>query len=328
MRPEVAPRPQHSICRKIAIVHHRKLESSESMSAIRSAITIRTLSSHHDFRQAEQAQRIGWELRDDTQVVPLHVLLTAQKNGGLAAGAFNGSGQMIGFLFGFLGLHHDGGLKHCSHLMCIDPATRAKGIGTALKRFQADYVRGQGFDLITWTYDPLEGANATLNISRLRAITKTFYPDLYGNFDDALNTGLPTDRLEVEWWINTPRVIDPGPIQPTRMSLVAVGAQLLNPTELCGTIRCPPAVSVSETISNLKLPAALLLLEVPVSYQSVKREAMTIAKAWRQHSAQWFTHLFDAGYIVTDFITERGKDSAESRNFYVLQSAFDVHKSG
>jgi len=287
-------------------------------SALNTAVTIRTLASHNDYRQAEQAQRVGWELRDDTQVVPLHVLITAQKNGGLAAGAFDPSGQMIGFLFGFLGLHTDGRLKHCSHLMCIDPRSRGSGIGTALKRFQAEYVRKQRIDLITWTYDPLEGANATLNIARLRAITHTFYGNLYGNFDDALNAGLPTDRLEVEWWINSPRVIDPLVTRPTREILVDSGAQLINPTEICGAIRCPSTTPMTNVLGDNKHLAPILLLEIPASYQSIKRESMTIAQNWRQHSGQWLMALFDAGYTIIDFIAENGNSAAESRNFYVL----------
>jgi predicted GNAT superfamily acetyltransferase len=284
------------------------------------AITVRTLSSHNDYRQAEQAQRIGWELRDDTQVIPLHVLLTAQKNGGLAAGAFDETGQMVGFLFGFLGLHPDGHLKHCSHLMCIDPQVRSAGIGAALKRFQADYVRAQGIDLITWTYDPLEGANATLNIARLRAITHTFYGNLYGDFDDALNAGLPTDRLEVEWWINTPRVTNPTTRRISRLALLESGAQLLNPTEICGTFRCPPELSITGTLTDKSTLPAVLLLEVPAAYQALKRESMAAAKAWRQHSGQWLPALFEAGYTITDFITERGETTTDARNFYVLET--------
>ena len=278
--------------------------------------TCRALYSHADFRMAEAAQRVGWELRDETQIIPLHVLLTAQMNGGLVAGAFDPAGRMVGFLFGFLGLQRDGRLKHCSHLMCVEPALRSQGIGTALKRFQSEYVRTQGIALITWTYDPLEGANARLNIGQLRAFSRTFYPNLYGAFDDALNAGLPTDRLEVEWWINTPRVTDPPPAARTLASWIESGAVLLNSTHSHGPIRQPSDHDALTFDAQSDYPA--LLLEIPAAYQTIKRESMASAEAWRQHSGQWLTALFAAGWVITDFSGERGPAAADARSFYVL----------
>ncbi len=136
-----------------------------------STISIRTLVTISDYQQAEIIQARIWSMPDTGDVVPLHVLLTAQKNGGLVAGAFVPSGEMIGMLFGFVGLTPDGKPKHCSHLMGVLPGIRRQHIGQALKLFQRQYVLAQGIDLITWTFDPLEGVNASLNIARLGSIT-------------------------------------------------------------------------------------------------------------------------------------------------------------
>ena len=148
---------------------------------------IRPLRTLDDFRAAEDVQRAAWQ-SDELDIVPLHMLLTVAKNGGVALGAF-AQDQLIGFVFGFLGTgeHRYGPeapaavkLKHCSHQMGILPEWQSKGVGFALKVAQREAVRGQGLRLITWTYDPLESKNARLNILKLGAVCHTYYRDLYG----------------------------------------------------------------------------------------------------------------------------------------------------
>ena len=138
----------------------------------------------------------------------LHMLITAVHNGGLVLGAFIEE-KMIGFVFGFPGLETtpDGPRpKHCSHMMGIHPDHRDGGIGFALKRAQWQMVRHQGLDHITWTYDPLLSRNAYLNIAKLGAVCTTYRRSEYGDMRDGLNAGLPSDRFQLDWWINTRRV--------------------------------------------------------------------------------------------------------------------------
>ena len=145
-----------------------------------------------------------WDL-PDVEVVPLHVLITAAKNGGLLLGAFDGE-TLAGFVFGFPGLTPDGKLKHCSHMAGVHPAYRDRGLGYSLKLAQRLHVLAQGIDLITWTFDPLETRNATLNFHKLGAICNTYLPNLYGEMHNGLNAGLPSDRFQVDWWIASERV--------------------------------------------------------------------------------------------------------------------------
>jgi predicted GNAT superfamily acetyltransferase len=66
-----------------------------------SEITIRTADSVADMLQVEDLQRVIWG-GDETEVIPVHLLLTVAHNGGVLLGAFEGE-RMIGFVFGFLG---------------------------------------------------------------------------------------------------------------------------------------------------------------------------------------------------------------------------------
>lgn len=142
------------------------------------SLEIRHLSAPGDAGHAANLQRLIWGGDD----VPAHVLLAAEYNGGLCAGAFVG-GTLAGFVWGFLGLDSrvdPPRLKHCSHQLGVHPDYRNRGLGFLLKRFQWEFVRGQGIELITWTYDPLLATNAHLNIARLGATCATYRRDEYG----------------------------------------------------------------------------------------------------------------------------------------------------
>ena len=172
--------------------------------------TIRLLESAEDMTAVEELQRQVWP-GSETDVVPAHLLVTAIHNGGLVFGAFMEE-RMVGFVFGFPGLEKtpDGPrAKHCSHMMGIHPLYRDAGVGYALKRAQWQIVRKQGLNHITWTYDPLISRNAYLNIARLGAVCNTYLKLEYGEMRDGLNLGLPSDRFQVDWWVNTKRVRAP-----------------------------------------------------------------------------------------------------------------------
>lgn len=279
--------------------------------------TIRTLISIPDYLLAEAAQKRFWAMEDDLGVIPLHVLITAQKNGGLVAGAFDERGEMIGVLFGFIGLTDSGKFKHCSHIMGIDPQIRGQRVGQALKLFQRDYVLKQGLDLVTWTYDPLEGINASLNVAKLGAITHKYYDNLYGDMPGALNAGLVSDRFEVEWWIDSPHVrerIAAGRSQTSAQELLDGGAQMVNQTRPYGKGES----LIEPTDSQLDLDVETLLVEVPPVFQIIRATSMELARAWRSHTGEIFKTLFKRGYAVTDFLSEHPHDRPHRRNFYVL----------
>ncbi len=278
--------------------------------------TIRALETHNDYHLAEEAQRVIWDMTDELAVVPLHVLITAQKNGGLVAGAFDDNGRMAGMLFGFAGISASGRIKHCSHLMGVLPELRRTKLGEALKRYQREYVLALGVDLITWTFDPLEGVNANLNIGKLRAVARTYYPNLYETMLDTLNGGIPTDRFEVEWWVAHPRVTAPNNARADIEALLADGALLINPAEYGGShIPSPGAIHQIEA----DRPPRVILVEIPAVYQAIKQQSLELALMWRYHSRAIFQMLFALGFAVTDFIST--SRAADRRNFYVLERA-------
>ena len=276
----------------------------------------------------EALQRLVWP-GSDIEVLPAHMLIAAVHSGGIVLGAYlqdesqPDSDTLVGFVFGFAGHYPtaDGPrLKHHSHMLGIHPDHRNKGLGYLLKRAQWQMVRKQGIDRITWTYDPLLSVNAQLNIYKLGAVCNTYLVDYYGALQDQLNAGFPTDRFQVDWWINTRRVYSRlGNSARPQLDLShfqAANARLLNPGQPENGILFP----FSGKIDFPENKEALVLIEIPSNFQALKQAAPEIALHWRFHARDLFRFAFQAGYLITDFIRERALTNNDSpvRNYYVL----------
>ena len=284
---------------------------------------IRLLETIEEMSTVEALQREVWP-GSETDVVPAHLLITAVHNGGLVLGAFlnensptGDGGRLAGFVFGFPGLEFtpDGPRpKHCSHIAGVYPEYRDSGVGFALKRAQWQVVRHQGLDHVTWTYDPLLSRNANLNIARLGAVCSTYRRSEYGDMRDEFNAGLPSDRFQVDWWINTRRV-------ERRLSKRPRPALSLNHLARVGM---HPLYSLQSGSPGLPQPpghvpaitAQLIVAEIPSDFLSLKASDFSLARDWRYFTREFFESAFAKGYIVTDFIFD--KSEGVPRSFYIL----------
>jgi predicted GNAT superfamily acetyltransferase len=167
------------------------------------AIQIRSLSSLEEFECCVVLQLEVWGYSDG-DVIPRRVFIVAQRIGGQVLGAFDGD-TIIGFAMSLPGYRNGHSYLH-SHMLAVLPKYRNAGVGRRLKLAQRDDAIARGFDLMEWTFDPLEIKNAHLNIARLGAIARRYEADFYGPSSSPLQGGLPTDRLYAEWWLRSPRV--------------------------------------------------------------------------------------------------------------------------
>jgi predicted GNAT superfamily acetyltransferase len=289
---------------------------------------LRILESIKELQMVEDLQRVVWP-GSETDIIPGHLMITAVHNGGLVIGVFGQDesegdpAYLAGFVFGFPGLYStpDGPrLKHCSHMLAVHPDYRGRGLGFKLKRAQWQMVRHQGLDRITWTFDPLLSRNAYLNIARLGAVCNTYLRELYGEMRDGLNIGLPSDRLEVDWWVNTKRVgrrlSRKSRLQLDLAHYLAAGAEIVNPTQV--TQEGMPLPSELDKITDageIGEQPVLVLIEIPADFEKLKSGDVELARTWRKHSRDIFEFYFQVGYFATDFIHLPGKSP---RSFYVL----------
>lgn len=165
------------------------------------SVVLRDLAGMDDFRLAENLQRVVWGEGDQPDPADLMMVIAAE--GGLAAGAFRGD-ELLGYVFAFPTATP--GVQH-SHRLATHPQARGLGLGAALKWYQRDWCLNRGINLVRWTYDPLRHANASLNIAKLGAVARIYYPDYYGAMP-GINQGAPSDRLLAEWVLDAPGVID------------------------------------------------------------------------------------------------------------------------
>jgi predicted GNAT superfamily acetyltransferase len=166
-------------------------------------ITIRPVSDLKSFDRCVDLQLEIWNYSEG-DLIPRRVFLVAERIGGQVLGAFDGD-TMIGFTMGLPGYRNGHAYLH-SHMMGVLAAYRNFGVGRSLKLAQREEALVRGYDLIEWTYDPLEIKNAYLNITRLGAISRRYKDDFYGPSSSPLQGGLPTDRLYAEWWLRSKRV--------------------------------------------------------------------------------------------------------------------------
>jgi predicted GNAT superfamily acetyltransferase len=272
------------------------------------AITIRSIETISECRTCEAIQREAWAMPDDLEVVPLHILITAQKNGGLLLGAFDGD-ALLGFVFGFAGLGGDGKLKHCSHMMAVLPELQSSGIGYRLKLAQREFVLGQGLDLVTWTYDPLESRNAYLNVAKLGGVGRRYYRDIYGAMADGLNAGVPSDRFEIEWWLESDRVKQR--IEAKAAEVSGEPGLKTHETHLSSSGCLAPGTPV------LDARATTIWIEIPADFQAIKAADPNLALEWRLTTRELFEFYFGAGYAVVDFLSS-AVDGVR-RSYYVAR---------
>ncbi len=166
-------------------------------------LVLRSCHTVGEFRQALQLQQDVWNWTD-IELVPVRLFVVGEKIGGHVLGAFDGN-DMVAFAYGLPGVRGGHSYMH-SHMLGVREDHRNTGLGKAMKMFQRDIALEQGFDLIEWTFDPLEIKNAYLNIEKLGAITRRYTVNQYGITTSPLQGGLPTDRLIAEWWIKSKRM--------------------------------------------------------------------------------------------------------------------------
>ena len=281
---------------------------------------LRILENYDEIEAVERLFTAIWS-GSEVDIVPAHLLVTIAKNGGLIIGAYEDE-QIIGFVFGFLGFTSRPDLpklKHCSHQLGVLAEFEGRGIGFKLKRAQWQMVRKQGIKLVTWTFDPLLSRNALLNIAKLGAVSSLYKREVYGEMRDGLNAGLPSDRLQIDWWVNSDRVAQRLSSKPRRRLDLAHflegGALHYNRSRLNDAGLPVPLDELHELSDDHDDAQAVLLVEIPSDFQALKTADMELALQWRLHSRLVFENLFDLGYLITDFVFLPGQ---LPRSYYVL----------
>jgi predicted GNAT superfamily acetyltransferase len=190
-------------------------------------IVIRKCATLDEMRTCVQLQQEIWNF-SDRDLIPLRIFVIAEKIGGQAIGAFL-KHDLIGFALAIPGFRGGRPYLH-SQMLAVHEDFRNAGLGRRIKLVQRDEAISRGFELMEWTFDPLEIKNSYLNIERLGAVARRYNLDQYGLTTSTLQGGLPTDRLVAEWWLKSSRVrqlLDQGRLPPGDIDCsIAVPAEI------------------------------------------------------------------------------------------------------
>lgn len=234
--------------------------------------TLRLLESPTDHKRLEAIQTAIW---GEGMAIVYDQTLTACKYGGIAVGAFADE-ALIGFCYSWPAFAKGDVWLH-SHLLGVLPAHRSAGLGAKIKEAQRQAALAAGYTRMTWTYDPLEAPNARLNLSKLKGTVRQYDVNYYGDLEDDLNRGLPTDRLMVEWDL----------LGPTGGCVAPDDALVINPTPL-------------DWIADLTAPIIRLALPTDMRTRHTAGD-LPYVLAWRMHVRAALQHYLALGYEAAGF---------------------------
>lgn len=232
------------------------------------ALKVRLLTELEEFPKAVEVTARVWG-REGGNLLPAELLRAYAHAGSPVIGAYlPDSDDMIGVCIGFLAAAQPDDLHLHSHMTGVVPGIQHRGVGYALKTHQREWCLERGIHDIRWTVDPLLASNAWFNIVKLGATAHTLLPQFYGEMTDDLNRGEVTDRLEMNWTVDSDRVA----------------------ATLAGRER--PAPKPARTVN------------IPTDYRSVKQADPALAAKLRLRVRDELLSAFDDGLEISGFTRE------------------------
>lgn len=253
------------------------------------SIFIKSLSTIEELQQVQKMEREIWSM----EPIPLHQTLTAIKNGGVILGAYD-ENTLVGYNYGFPGFV-DGHLYLCSHMMGILKPYQKKGLGKALKLMQKEIALKLGYSSIYWTFDPLESINANLNLTKLRGIGAVYIENCYGDLDDSLNQGLPSDRFQVHWNIQSDHVNNVEPQMKKDFDFLDKNSILLHSHINTHGF---PELNDHFSIENMDQSSIGYFLPIPENFQTLKRDDISLALDWRLKTREVIQYMLSEAFVA------------------------------
>lgn len=242
-----------------------------------------------EVREIVPVVRSAWGMQDMGQLVK-DIVAAMRFHGGLVLLARD-SGKVVGMHFSFPGYRHGQPYLY-SHMTGVISESKYGGVGRTLKLAQKEWAREHGFKLIAWTYDPLMALNANFNFNKLGIFSRTYLRNFYGEMEDSLNFGMPTDRFVAEWWIDYRK----GPVREPESFANALGG-------------------IPEI--RLDLDSQYIGLHISPDFVSIKRKSSDEAMKIRMATRAAMEKLFSEGYVAVGFNREESFYTFEKGNEFV-----------
>jgi predicted GNAT superfamily acetyltransferase len=154
-------------------------------------------------------------------------------------------------------------------------------------------------DWVTWTYDPLYRANGVFNIHRLGATCTSYVRDLYGEMTDDLNRGVPSDRCQVDWRLNSAHVVRKAQARTDAEASHALWEQEILEILPSHSSTAGFAIPGDPAFSGDGRPLAV---PIPDDIAAIRRSDRELSLAWRFYLRAVLEEAFGAGYTMVDCI--------------------------
>lgn len=258
------------------------------------SVTIDELQHIADYVDVERLQLAIWN--DPRNISSKELMVALRMSGGLIAGA-RSEGELVGFVLGIP--TSDPSVQH-SRKLGVLPDYRQSGTAARLKHFQRQWSLDRGINEVVWTFDPLKGVNANLNLHKLGATASEYLPDHYGPMG-GIDAGAPSDRVLARWRLHDPRVA-------TRTISAQPSASVDAASAWANAIQNDDPV-----ILDLELDTPTVLVRIPDDWDELRSSSSPLAGTWRSHSRQVLEAYYSRGYASVDF--------HRSPNAHVLRKA-------
>jgi chorismate synthase len=265
-------------------------------------------------------------------LVPTNVLAIIPDTGGAVliaydvAQGFNADGW-LGFI---IGLGARSGIL-VSHMLGVREDRRGRqDLGFLMKVVQAHEALASGHHAMIWTFDPMRGANARLNLEKLGATVEEFTFDKYGALTSELYGDVPSDRFTARWELDA----------RSAERLLAVCEGRYRGLTLDDVADLPEARSDDiGALVDARTPR--LRYRIPGDVDELMRSAPELAVRWRQEAREVLSCLLttksaaipdpsDASPMGTDVQKRRGAyvingfasgrdETGERISYYVLE---------
>jgi predicted GNAT superfamily acetyltransferase len=277
-------------------------------------ITIKELRVLEEAEDCEDLQVRIWPPQEGSAgyYVPIHLLISQMEIGGIVLGAYLDQ-RIVGFIFAVQAYDKQCQCYHYSCLAGVHPEFQHNGIMEKLKWKHADLALDRKVNRIVWTYDPLQGPNANLNIRKLGGSVREYKTNYYGvrAGGSPRNSGIPSDRFVLEWNLRQR--------DKSKPSLRARDLVNSRDCSLVNMVETDEGGLPSIKEYDLGLTTHQLLVEIPDDFERIRRHPSKsdLDLDWRLKSREIFSHYLNNGYHVGGFISE--KEGTLRKSFYLLE---------
>jgi predicted GNAT superfamily acetyltransferase len=225
---------------------------------------------------ADAARRVSrllseiWAKDHDQPIVAAEIIRTLAHVNAYGAMAMAGT-EVVGAALGFLGGDSAGTYLH-SYIAGVTEGLRGSNVGFALKQDQRAWTLGHGLTRVTWTFDPLVRRNAYFNLVKLGAAAVDFHKDFYGSMQDEVNVGDLSDRILIEWDLESPRAVQASVLAAEPLDLATLDGRRTVVRLAVGTDGAPEVATDR---------GAIELVQIPEDIVAVRNADPDLARRWR-----------------------------------------------